>query len=290
MSLNVATFARPLWKDGLVCEYLAKGKPCECYKDYPGVYHRFGWLMEYMHFFLVRSVEYARARGLSVADFDSMCTRDQLKADFDARNPILFVHGAHGAENVLTSDDAPGLEGKMIYLLCSPGKRSCPSPNHEWLSGRVTYTLSCLSASQLGPASVEANAKAYIGWKTPLYVMIVRSELPDIVSWDEANWDACMAGIFTLLDGGTTEEARTASYERFNYWYDYYGDPAHEDPYGIWQTTRWVLLTDRDGMVLHGAGDAVVRPVVPVTPMPFIQFPFVAGLLVTMAGLYPPKR
>jgi hypothetical protein len=265
MSLNVATVVRPMWRDSLICRYLAAGAPrCLCFErvGIKGVYHRFGYLMEYMNFFLKRGVEAARARGLNLKDFDGYCRREDLKADLDSRNPIFILHGAHGGRNVVTSDDAPGLAGSMLYLLCSPPRPelnyqvACPSPNHSWLRGRVMYTLSCLSASVLGEEAVKAGALAYLGWRDLLWVMVVRSEIPDVASWDEACWDACLAGVVKLLDGGSAREAREETYKRFSYWIDYYN--AHRDPYGIWLITQWVLLTDRDGFVQLGNPDARV--------------------------------
>jgi len=285
MSENVVTVIRPNWQDYLVCSYLARGEPCKCFEEanISGVYHRFGYLMEYMHFFLQKARDWAEGRGLNVRDFDSWCTRDALKADLDTRNPAFLLHGAHGAANAVTSDDEPGLAGDMLILLCCPPKPgvthqvSCPQPNHDWLAGRVIYSLSCLSAKVLGEEAWKAGARAYMGWWKLLWVMVVRSELPGIASWDEACWDACMAGILTLLNGGTVGEAHQATYERFNYWIGYYTDPAHQDPYNLWLATCFCLVSDRDAWTFHGDSDARV-----VAPVPPVWWP-----AATLAGLTP---
>jgi len=281
MSENVVSVIRPNWRDRLVCSYLARGVPCRCFEErgITGVYHRFGYLMEYMHFFLQKAVDWAEGRGLDVCDFDGKCTRDVLKSDLDTRNPAFLVHGAHGAANAVTSDDAPGLDGAMLILLCCPPKPGiprqipCPTPNHDWLAGRVTYSLSCLSARVLGEEAVRAGAKAYMGWWKLLWVVVVRSELPGIASWDEACWDAAMAGILTLLNGGAVGEAHQSTYERFNHWLDYYLDPAHRDPYGIWLITCKVLLMDRDAWTFHGDSNARVA-----TPVPVPWYPLALAL------------
>lgn len=186
--LDVGVFARPDWPDS----YIGR---------------RFDYLMDYLFWIGNDVVSYAITKNFEVHELNKdNAIRSKVENELKNTDPVFFFHASHGGENVLTGQG----RSKMI---CCPGTSECPEPNHEILSDRVTYTLSCSSAQELGPAVIAANGISYIGYLP--YLNFVPYEGEDA---DCAFKDIWAGGANALIDGKTTEEAHNWVKNRYEYW------------------------------------------------------------------------
>ena len=97
-------------------------------------------------------LEFANSKGTKVFD---LANTDANKAKFESmikkHNPrMVFING-HGSETLVTGQDQEVLLEVGI--------------NEGIMKDKIIYALSCRAASILGPESVKAGAKAYIGYK-----------------------------------------------------------------------------------------------------------------------------
>jgi hypothetical protein len=229
---------------------------------------------KYGFYFMGLAIDHALARGMRVVDLAGESARKAPYLDaLAAEDPLFCYMLGHGNEDTYT-----GQKKEVIMKTCS---------GDETLIGRVALLLSCLTANRLGPSIVNKGGLAYFGWVVSFTWVVQEDYDPATDRYAGGFFEAVNAISNTLADGGTTRAAMDASIAVWNRWIDYW--TRSDDPYAS-EVVKWMVY-DRDGQRLLGAEDARIHvPVPAVTPMPFIQMPFAAGLLVTMAGLYPPKR
>lgn len=139
----------------------------------------------------------------------------------------------------------------MSNLICSQGTSSYPNPNHEILSDRVTYTLSCLSADQLGPSVINIDGISYIGYDSLLYICLVEGDDLDAVFKD-----ILAGGAFVLIEGKTTKDAYNWLKSRYKMWIEYWE----------MKSQSWIkpiilasLKYDSIALKLLGKKDAIIR-------------------------------
>ena len=223
--LDVGVFARPDWPDS-------------------GIYRRFDYLMDYLFWIGNEVVFYARSKNLNVHDLKrDDAIREKVEDELRGADPVFFFHASHGGDNILTGQN-------MSNLICSEGLYWCPYPNHEVLSDRVVYTLSCSSAKELGPAVIEANGISYIGYLPYLYI-----SLPEGDDLDAVFKDIWAGGALALIDGKTTGEAYNWLQRRYEYWISYWEmNSGWEAPMML-----WILKEDLENLKLFGKRDARIR-------------------------------
>ena len=221
--------------------------------------YRFSFLTEYTGWYASKIVEKAVARGFNVTLITGDApTRELVESELERVDPLLFVHADHGSSSALL-----GLDGEEIVDL----------ENAHVLAGRITYTISCLSAAALGPAAVDKGCLAYIGYAEPAWVMLIKwkraEDAEKIMNWDEVSMAGFIAGVTKgLLVGRTAEEAWVKLYSMYTRLIDYYD--AHRDPYGIWLAAMLVMTANRNALRLLGEGSAVVVPTEALTEVPMI--------------------
>lgn len=223
--LDVGVFARPDWPDGFVDR-------------------RFRYLMDYLFWTGNEVVFYARTNNLNVHDLKKDdAIRQKVEDELEGADPVFFFHASHGGDNVLTGQ-------YMSNLICCPGVYTCDKPNHEILSDRVTYTLSCSSAKALGPTVIDEHGISYIGYLPYLWICILEGDDLDAVFKDI--W---AGGAKALIDGKTTGEAYNWLKRRYEYWISYWENNAGwEAPIML-----WILGEDYDNLKLLGKRDAKIR-------------------------------
>jgi hypothetical protein len=223
--LDAGVFARPNWADRFI------GR-------------RFDWLMDYMFWVGNEVVFHARTQNLTVHERKrDDAVREKVEDVLRDANPVFFFHGSHGGENVLTGQN-------NTNLICCPGTHPCVNPNHEVLSDRVTYTLSCSSAEELGPSVIEVNGISYIGYLPYLWIIVLEGD-----DLDAAFKDIWAGGAKALIDGKTSGEAYNWVQRRYKYWISYWEmNPGWEAPFMLAS-----LQADYDNLKLFGKRDARIR-------------------------------
>lgn len=223
--LDVGVFARPDWPDHRVG-------------------NRFSYLMDYLFWIGNEVVSYARMKNFNVHELKKDdAIRPKVEDELEGADPVFFFHASHGGDNVLTGQG-------MSDMICCPGTFSCPKPNHEMLSDRVIYTLSCSSAKELGPAVIGANGISYIGYLPYLYISVDEGE-----DLDGAFKDIWEGGAKALIDGKTTGEAYNWLRRRYEYWISYWeNNPGWEAPGML-----WLLKEDYNNLMIFGKRDAKIR-------------------------------
>lgn len=106
----------------------------------------------YLHRWNLEVVKHARAKSTSVADLDQKrANRKDLESVIRKLNPEIIILNGHGAEDSILGQDNE--------VLIKVGE------NEYILKNSIVFSLSCSSAKVLGPASIKAGAKAYIGYR-----------------------------------------------------------------------------------------------------------------------------
>jgi hypothetical protein len=120
----------------------------------------------------------------------------------------------------------------------------------------VVYTLSCLSASELGPAAVEAGCIAYIGYKDLLWLATIQG--PDT---DHALFEIWTGGAKILIDGNTTKDAYNFLKRRYKFWIEYWEMIDGSSTPDAWKAPVMLMVLEKNlkGLSLLGSLDARIR-------------------------------
>ena len=97
------------------------------------------------------SMRVAEKSGFQVINLHrDRANRKETESIIKKQNPNLIVFNGHGSPDSVTGDKRE--------ILIQAGK------NEDILKQKITYAIACSSAKELGPKSVAAGAKAYIGY------------------------------------------------------------------------------------------------------------------------------
>lgn len=221
---------------------------------------RFPYLMHYMSWILDSVVEEIRKEGLDVTDLrGDECNRDNLKRVLEDGKPILYIHGAHGACNALSTQD-------MKIIICSPKKGfcesediswdasiGCESPNQEWFKGMICYNIACLSGRWLAPDKVDQGAVAVLAYNDSLGMNIGTN--PDAYWIEEVFREAFSSGIKALLAGKKSGEAKVEMEKEYG---RMISEVRQDHPREAFYIVP-ILVEDRDRLVLVGSEEAKVK-------------------------------
>ena len=194
-NFNEAIFVRPRWEDSKVNA-------------------RFEYLMDYAYWTGAEIVDYSHNDDLRIHELnESRANRNELKNFLDFYNPRFFFHFSHGGADLLTGQDM------SVLISCNDFNENGIhySANHILLRNRVVYTLSCSSARELGPKTVELGCIAYIGYKDPLWAVTVKG--PDK---DFALFEIWTGGAKQLISGENVEKTYDWLKRRYKYWINYW--------------------------------------------------------------------
>ena len=214
---------------------------------------RFAYLMDYGYWTGAEVVNYALDKKLIVHELtEDDAVRDELKNFLDYQDPIFFFHFSHGGPDTLTGQD-------MTTLICCNNfdeSDNTFAPNHILLRGRVVYTLSCLSASELGPKAVEGGCIAYIGYRDPLWATALKS-----AETDYALFEVWTGGAKALIDGKTTEEVYYWLRRRYKFWINYWEMIVGTNAEDEWMAAPMLLILEKNlkGLTLLGDLNAKIR-------------------------------
>ncbi len=232
--MNAGVFVRPRWADKTVDQ-------------------RFPFLMDYGYWTGAEVVDHAHNSGLDVHELtEERAIRADLKDFLDYHDPVFFFHFSHGGTDTLTGQD-------MSVLVCCKTFQEDGldlRPNHALLRDRVVYTLSCLSASELGPAAVQEGCIAYIGYKDPLWLANIQG--PDT---DYALFETWVGGAKVLIDGKTTKDAYNFLKRRYKFWIAYWEMIDGSSTPDAWKAPVMLMVLEKNlkGLSLLGSLDARIR-------------------------------
>jgi hypothetical protein len=198
-------------------------------------------------------VNYAFDKSFGVHELtEEDAVRDELKNFLDYQDPVFFFHFSHGGEDTLTGQG-------MTTLICSndfveDGKNF--APNDILLRDRVVYTLSCLSASELGPSAVEKGCIAYIGYRDPLWAVMIQS-----AEADYALFEVWTGGAKALIDGKTAGETYYWLKRRYKFWIEYWEMIVGTNSTDEWMAAPMIMVLEKNlkGLTLLGDLDAKIR-------------------------------
>ena len=233
-AMNQGIFVRPRWEDGSVDA-------------------RFAFLMDYAYWTGAEVVDYALNKCLNVHELnEDDAVRDKLKSFLDYQNPVFFFHFSHGGADTLTGQD-------MTTLICcnsfdEDGKTF--APNDLLLRNRVVYTLSCLSASELGQKAIQNGCIAYIGYKDPLWATALQS-----AETDYALFEIWSGGAKSLIDGKTAEETYDWLKRRYRFWIEYWEMIVGTNSTDEWMAAPIIMVLEKNlkGLTLLGDLQAKIR-------------------------------
>lgn len=98
-----------------------------------------------------KTIGFAACRGVKVLDlFRKKADKENVESYIKKNDPSLIVFNGHGNNDVVAGD-----ENKAVIKA---------GENEALLKSRIVYAISCRSAKELGPKSIKAGAKAYLGY------------------------------------------------------------------------------------------------------------------------------
>jgi hypothetical protein len=201
--------------------------------------YKFGYLIS----------EYLESKGFNVTRLDGFkCTRDFLFLSLlDEKN--LLIYAGHGVENALVGFSFPN------YWI---GRPFVGFDNADWLSGKIVYTIACLSGKKLAKIAIEKGAIAYFGAIDVMYVgfPMERNYMDDFIeTWIEP--------IIQLINGKTVQEAYDAYIEKCNYFIELYKSNIDKWPNADWHLHA--LEHNRDVFKVFGDKNATLKDTKPST-------------------------
>ncbi|OGG87075.1 hypothetical protein A3B87_03655 [Candidatus Kuenenbacteria bacterium RIFCSPHIGHO2_02_FULL_39_13] len=96
-------------------------------------------------------IELAEKKNVQVLDLKrEKANPKELKSRILKMSPALIIFNGHGDNNCVT-----GYQDKILIQA---------GDNEELLESKIVYAVSCRSAAELGPKSIQAGALTYIGY------------------------------------------------------------------------------------------------------------------------------
>jgi hypothetical protein len=201
----------------------------------------FLWPPTHLSHILMRQVS-AMAREVKVLD-GPMNVRWVFEDTVRSLEPGWVFYGGHGEPERLVGEDI------VVGMLSAEDVRRKPA----LVRGRIVVALPCChSAKALGPACIEAGARAYLGATDVMYAAFDDEEFP---YFSEAWMDYMKAPYVALLSGKTVGEALRVYQERARHWIGFFRDHL-----GVWSEADWHMETTQHNLnVVTLLGDASAR-------------------------------
>jgi hypothetical protein len=194
-----------------------------------------------------RAIDFCRNCRYTCIHLDqTYTTREDFENSISYNDPVFFHGYGHGNQTQFT-----GYYGVIL--------ESCV--NDQLLAGRLTYLVSCETGAGLGPSIIEKGGWGYIGYRNYYWAMdfAYAFKSPDDALCGRYHWsflDHTNSVVDSILRGRTLSEAHANSLRRIQAWIDYWSqsdDPNAPD-------IIWCLISDRDGQVQLGDGNATIKP------------------------------
>lgn len=146
----------------------------------------------------------ARKKGILILDLHKeKANLKEFTSMVSRMRPSLIVLNGHGNQGCVTGHDNE--------ILVQEGK------NTELLGGKITYAVSCQSATILGRAVVNKTGTTYIGYEDDFVFTFSQSKVGKPLENDRAKpfMEASNQVILSILKGHSAQEASQRSKEAF---------------------------------------------------------------------------
>ena len=190
----------------------------------------------FIHLWANEVIIEAQQLGLNVINLDTEEARlPQFESSIANDDPILFFGNGHGAQKVFTGDQ----QNHILWIPTSEYGHN--DSNINLVQGRITYLLSCLTGTSLGPAIAAQENTGYLGYVEDF--IFNGFEPGDEYS---RGFGECSNAIMrVLLNGGTIQEAYDEGIRMFNLWIDIWEQSSDEGASFIISS----LIHDRDALI-----------------------------------------
>ncbi|MBI4210623.1 MAG: hypothetical protein HY544_03910 [Candidatus Diapherotrites archaeon] len=179
---------------------------------------------------------------MQVHELKENVTREALEKRIEKHKPALIAFNGHGSPDCITGDN--------LEILVKAGE------NENILQSAIVHSLSCSSASILGPRSVKAGAKAFIGYNQDFVLLHSedRSTTPKKDRIAEHFLTAANLAPISLIKGNTVQDAYEKSQAAYEKSIEYY--MTHYTPQNS-HILFW-LRYNKTIQEIHGAKNATL--------------------------------
>ncbi len=142
----------------------------------------------------------ARERRIKVLDIHrEKAIKSNVESGINKLSPTLIVFNGHGDDNTIT--------GHKNQPIITAGE------NEKLLNLKIVYAISCRSAKNLGPKSIEAGAINYTGYDDDFIFVYENEKITKPLTDETAKLFLEPSKIFikSLIKGNTIEESRERS-------------------------------------------------------------------------------
>ncbi|MDI6738386.1 MAG: hypothetical protein QME12_07800 [Nanoarchaeota archaeon] len=146
----------------------------------------------------------AENHGLQIIDLNrERAVKAEFEGKINAGNPCLVMLNGHGGDNLVAGHkNEPLLIGGI---------------NDRLLKSRIVYALSCMSAKELAPRSIQSGAKCYTGYDDDFIFNYMPSMLSRPLNDERARMFFEPSNLFmkSLIKGNCVEEAKAKAVRLF---------------------------------------------------------------------------
>ncbi len=221
--------------------------------------------LEYGSVVLHQIIEANKRAGQTILELiGTDATPENALKQLQTMNPIVFSMVGHG-------------NGTTTSLECTAFLMNTESPELNLLKDKVISLVSCLTAQQLGPAIIDAGAKAYVGYKEEFWFFI--GDAAGTTRAVQSPFLAAFQFEASLLQGKSVTDARNEQLAKFDEEITYWTSGDGKNDVNSMELSR-IQEMNKSNSVFLGEGS--------VTPSPggaMIQAGFVNPLLFVGAGL-----
>lgn len=146
----------------------------------------------------------AKSKGIDVLDLHKKrANKIEVTSMLSKQKPGLVIFNGHGGDNVVGGDQKEPL--------------IIGGNNESLLKDKITYAISCKSAKKLGPKSINAGAKAYIGYDDDFIFIYNPNKITHPLKDDTAKLFLGPSNELTisLIKGNNVEESCKRSKQHF---------------------------------------------------------------------------
>lgn len=192
----------------------------------------------YLFYWAGEIIKLAKQKGIKTLDLGrERAIKDELESMVAKMQPSFIFFNGHGNVDCIT-----GCDNKILVRV---------GDNEKILEAKSVYALSCSSAKELGPASIDAGARAYLGYDN---VFIFSYEINKISNPLNDKTAELFLGpsnqlVISILKGHTAGESYDKSQECFLQNIQKIAASQTSDlgliPYLLWNKMHQVCLGDK---------------------------------------------
>jgi len=183
-------------------------------------------------------------------------------------NPIVFSLVGHGNETTTS-------------LECTAVLVNTESPELDLLKDKVVSLVSCLTAQQLGPAIIDAGAKAYVGYKEEFWFFI--GDAAGTTRAVQSPFLSAFQFEASLLQGKSVRDARNEQLAKFDEEITYWTSGDGKNDVNSMELSR-IQELNKSNCVFLGEGSITPSPVGAVVQAGFANPPLLFGLAGIIIG------